>query len=455
MRPNLWIRALFPAMMLLAAAAWFLRPAGMKGAAIETAVPVVPPAQVRGPVVVWAWNVAAKSLQGLVPAFNRRYPNVNVSVERSGARLQTRVMLSLASGVGAPDVAQFQMAEARQYIATGQLADLTPVAAKYSHRFPEYLWRNCVMNGRVYAIPWDMGPCAVFYKRDIFRRYGIDPLSIETWDDYIRAGEDIVRKSGGRTKMLPLGSTSLSGPFLILMQQMGGQLFDEQGRIAINSPESRKALDIIKRMQKAGIGSDVMPFSPEFLAGFNADTLATYPNAVWLAGTVKDTVRDFPGGRSAWGVFPLPAVEKGGLHVANLGGSVLVIPAQCRNKAAAWALIEYALCTREGQLAQYRTFDLFPAFLPALEGPEVRHADPFFGGQPVGAVFARDVTKIRSLNMPPDWNEGSGYLDQALSHWAASGMVIDGFFERLEEKMHRRLEAPIAPASLSRKGAPR
>ena len=53
------------------------------------------------------------------------------------------------------------------------------------------------MNGHVYAIPWDIGPCAVYYRRSIFRKYGIDPGKIETWSDYIAAGRMIVRESGG------------------------------------------------------------------------------------------------------------------------------------------------------------------------------------------------------------------------------------------------------------------
>jgi len=440
----LWLRWV-PAVLLVAAlSAWLLRPPAPADA--DAPLVPLPPGEVKGEVTVWSWNIAAKSLQGLVPEFQGRYPGVRVNVERTGARMQTRVMLSLQAGVGAPDVSQFQMAEARQYIATHQLADLTAVAARYRSDFPDYLWSNCVMDGRVYAIPWDMGPCAIYYKRAVFRRYGIDPERIETWDDYIAAGREIVRRSGGRTKMMPLGSGSLNNLFLILMQQTGGQVFDGEGRIAINSPEARQALDVIRRLRASGIGAEVLEGGPEFLAGFHGESIATYVSAVWLAGTIKDTVKDFEGGGHGWGVFRLPAVTRDGLRVANLGGSVLVIPAQCPDKAAAWAFVEHALCTRRAQARQYRTYDLFPAYLPALGEPEVAARDPFFDGQQVGLLFARDVTRIQRLNMPPGWNEATGYLGQALSHWAVSGMPSEGFFEELERKLHRRLGAPIAPA---------
>jgi lactose/L-arabinose transport system substrate-binding protein len=205
-------------------------------------------------------------------------------------------------------------------------------------------------------------------------------------------------------------------------------------------------------MRAAGICSDVALWSQEFLAGLNDESIATYPIAVWFAGTIKDTVKDFAGKQASWGAFTLPAVALGGLHVANLGGSVLVIPAQSRNREAAWAFVEYALCTVEGQAAQYRNMSLFPAFLPASQSSTLDEPDPFFGGQRIERLFATDVTKIARLNRTPAWGEAMRYLDQALSQWAAEGMPREGFFENLERRMQRRLSLPVSPSSLTYRG---
>jgi lactose/L-arabinose transport system substrate-binding protein len=410
------------------------------------------PNQLTGRIVVWGWNIAAKSLQKLVPAFSRRCPNVEVEVEMTGANLQTRFLLSLSAGVGAPDVSQLQMVDAPKYIATGRLADLTAVAAKYERMFPASLWSNCRHNGRVYAIPWDMGPCAVYYKRELFKRYGIDPTGIATWDDFIAAGRTILARSNGKTKMLPLAPTSLGAMYEILIQQNGGQLFDDQGRIAVHSAESLQVLNVLRRLLASGICANVQMWRHEFMAGLKSDTIATYPMAVWFGGTIKDTVAEYAGDVSQWGVFRLPALEPGGLRTSNLGGSVLVIPAQCRQKQAAWAFVEYALCTCQGQVAQYRTFDLFPAFLPALKDPYFDQPDPFFGGQRASRLFATDITRIPTLNRTGDWMQALRYLEQALSRWAAGGMETSSFFATLEQKLHRRTRRNISPTSLSRAG---
>jgi len=398
----------------------------------------------RGDITVWSWNIAAKALMQATPAFERKHPGVHVHVEMTGARMQTRIMLALAAGVGAPDVASLQQTEAPYFISTRQFTDLTPVAEKYRSMFPRSAWNNCTLNGRIYAIPWDLGPCAIYYKRDLFLRYGIDPNRIKTWDDYIAAGQEILHKSGGRTKMLPLGSNDLESMFELLIEETGAQVFDGDGRIAINSAQSRQALEIIRRMRAAGICSDVPAYSQEWMAGFNDESIATYPGAFWLSGTIEDSSTDYTSKKGNWAVFRLPSVVPGGIHVSNLGGSVLVIPAQCSNKTAAWAFVEYALCSREGQLSLYQSEKLFPAFLPALKSPAIDARDPFFGGQHVGSFFAEGVTDIRPLNRTKNWTEAVGYLQQDLSHWASTGMNDPGFFHRLELKLESRLDEPSA-----------
>ena len=292
------------------------------------------PSRVRGDVEVWAWNISAKSLDALVPDFNRKYPNLKMHVNMDGASLGSRFLLSLASDVGAPDISQLERVDVPRYSATGRLADLTPVAAKYQQMFPSSAWKDCTRNGHVYAIPWDVGPCAVFYKRDIFKRYNIDPNSIETWDDYIAAGRKIVALSKGQTKMLPLdiSTPGTASIFDVLIQENGGQVFDNEGRIAINSPECLHALDVISSMKRSGICADVKNWSQEFMAGLKGDTIATYPAAVWFGGTIKDTVKDYAGEAKRWGVFRLPAIDRGGLRTSSQGGSVLVIPDQCKHK---------------------------------------------------------------------------------------------------------------------------
>jgi lactose/L-arabinose transport system substrate-binding protein len=403
----------------------------------------IPPANVSGAPVIWGWNIAAASLEKIIPAFNEIYPNVKAHVSPTGMNLQSRFLLSLSAGVGAPDISQLQLAEAVRYARTRKLTDLTPVAKKYENAFPSSFWDNCVFEGKIYAIPWDMGPCAIFYKRSILAKYQIDPDAIETWDDYIAAGKLLLERSGGKTKMFSLATGNMEGTFEILLQQVGGQMFDAQERVAINSPETAQVMQLLRKFLQAGITANLIPYSHPYYAAIPADYVATFLTAAWFGGTIKDYAPKLSGD---WGVFRLPAMEPGGLRTSNQGGSVLVIPDQSKQKEAAWAFIEYALCSQAGQLAQYRNFDLFPALMSTHSDPFFDEPDPFYSDQKVRRLFSLDIEKIQPMNRTKDWFEALRYVQQALSKWVADGMGPEGpFLEQLEGKLCRRLGREAAP----------
>ena len=239
--------------------------------------------------------------------------------------------------------------------------------------------------------------------------------------------------------MLPLGSNDIEQMYELLLQQADGQVFDNQGKVAIDSPQSRLALSVIQQMRQAQICSEIPAFSQEWMSGFGDSSIASYPGAAWLGGIIKDTLGTTSPASGDWGVFRLPAIVPGGMRVANLGGSVLIIPQESSNKAAAWAFVRYALCTTTGQLTQYKKFDIFPGFLPALTDPKLAQPDPFFDNQNVTLLFAKDVDKIPPLNYTANWSEAKGYIQEDLSHWAATGMPNTDVFAPLALTMESRL----------------
>ncbi len=397
----------------------------------------------RSIVEVWGWNIAAESLDLLVPEFERENPGIDVRVVRSGANLQSRFLLGMAAGVGAPDVGQMQEREAPKFTPSGRLMDLTDLASAHADDFAEAFWKSCLYEGRVYALPWDMGPCAVFYKRWIFEQYGVDPESIETWDDFIEVGLHIREASNGRTAMMPLALSGLPDFFQILMQQNGGGIFNQEGEIILYSRENVEALELVRKLVDSGITTSLI--GPELLASFDGDSVASYPNAVWFMNQIKD---NFPPQREGeWGVFRLPAFTPGGLRTSNLGGSVLLIPEQSEVGLEAWRFIEFANATVEGQVTQYRERGLFPAYLPALEHPYFDEPDPFFAGQQVHRLFATDLEHIPPMNRTRDWNEAERMLQQTLSGWLTRRLDNETYLRNLADALSRKINRPIAPAT--------
>lgn len=298
------------------------------------------------------------------------------------------------------------------------------------------------MEGGIYAIPWDIGPCAVFYKRWVFDQYGLDPNTIETWDDFIAMGRELHERSGGRVRMLPLSVSGLGDMFQILMQQNGGGVFDAEGRIVVHQPRNVEALRLIRKLLDSGICAPLGVSSDEGLASYNGDSIACYPGAVWLMHNIKDKSASRAG---QWGVFRLPAIEPGGLRNSNIGGSVLVVPDQGFASQAAQKFVEYALCTVDAQLTQYEKYGLFPAYLPAHEDPRFDQPDPFFGGQRVAKLFAQDYTRVTPMVRTRDWADAERYLNESLSVWGIQRQDERAFLMEVARMLNHRLGREIAP----------
>jgi lactose/L-arabinose transport system substrate-binding protein len=396
----------------------------------------------RTQVEVWSWNIAAKALDQIVPAFEARHPDTQIIITRNGTNMESRLLLSLAADTGAPDVTQLQQAETPKFIQTRHMLDVTDLAQKHEKDFPPAAWGNCVYEGRTYAIPWDIGPCAVFYRRSILATYSIDPDKIETWDDYIEAGKRLLQRSSGKTQMLTLASGDLTPLFFIMMQQIGGGVFNPKGELILTSKQNIKVLETLRRMLDAGIGAPFRDFTPEQFACFATDAVATHPRAVWMMQNIKQNA---PKTAGDWGVFRLPAFTPGGLHNSNLGGSTLCIPAQSPHAQQAWNFVEYALCTVPGQVEQYKYWGIFPAYLPALRDPYFDEGDAFFANQKVNRLFATDIEKITLMTRTRNWNDAERLLKQTLSDWTEHHRDNEAYLRETQELMARKFECPVSP----------
>jgi ABC-type glycerol-3-phosphate transport system substrate-binding protein len=60
----------------------------------------------------------------------------------------------------------------------------------------------CTKDGKIYCVPWDIGPMGTFYRRDVFEAAGLasDPDSVSamiaTWDDLLTTCQTIKAETG-------------------------------------------------------------------------------------------------------------------------------------------------------------------------------------------------------------------------------------------------------------------
>lgn len=372
-----------------------------------------------GEITVDSWNIAASALQELVAGFNEEYPNVTVTVEDVGnQQVYDRGLAGCAAGGSdLPDVYTIENNEAEIFWNRfpGCFTDLTTLgAAEMRADFPEFKWTELTLGEQIFAIPWDSGPVVTFYRRDLYEQAGIDPTTIETWDDFIAAGQTLNEATG--TKALWFDFTD-DGTWRVIANQNGCFYFDNTGEnIIVNQAGCVTAADTVKKLYDAGI-VDIVDWNGAIQSIKNG-SLAGAVSGGWYVGTIQDSAPDQSG---QWGIYQLPASEAGGTRAANLGGSALAIPASSDNPEAAMAFIRYALDTTQGQIGMLKSYGLVPSYLPALEDPYVQEGLPYWGNQPIWQDVLATLEEIEPARGTQYFTDASEIVTNILSQYLTAG----------------------------------
>lgn len=370
--------------------------------------------KLSGSITVCGWNEAAAALKEQAKQFMSKNPGTTVTVQTVDSNY-TKLYSQLAAGSGVPDVVTIQNRDVQSFANKYPDAwlDLTDMMKTEDSNFSAYARGLVTIDNKYYAIPWDLGPCALYYRKDIFQNAGVDINTIKTYDDYIEAGKKIVTKTGGKTKLLGFdysGSTSTDTVF-VLFSQLGGQYYDKNGKVKLDSPEMTKAVDLCKKMISAGVTMNLPNEWNDRISAAENDQIASMPYAVWYAGTLQ-TITDQKG---KWGIVPLPAFTEGGNVQANEGGSALAVSSQTKNEALAKAFVKFSLMTSEGNKINFDTSKLFTSYEKSYTDPEYTATDDYFGLS-IGSTFSKLATNIPQMTYGPYFTDVNNSLKTAVGN---------------------------------------
>lgn len=366
----------------------------------------------------WGWNIAARALQDAAESYNEEEGS-DVSVEELGGDAwEQRFQTAVTSGSGAPDFSVVQNYDVTNFASINGLADLTDriEEAGIVEDIIDGKWQTVSYEDSYYAIPWDIGPTGIFYKRDRYEDAGINVDDIQTWDDFIEVGQQLPDD----VAIINLPPQDMAQLWRMLLRQLGGQAFTEDGAVNVASEESVRVAQLIRDMDEAGITTRIETWSGGWFTSFAEGTLASLASAAWMDGTLRAELPDTAGN---WGVYKLPAFEEGGTRASNRGGSNMAIPAQIDdgetvNRAFDYCL--YAMSTPEVQNAMLEEYGLFPSLTTAYDADLYEEEQDFYDGQPVFSLFAEVAEQIEPYYYTTDTPEVQDAIETEL------GNMLDG-----------------------------
>ena len=394
--------------------------------------------ELSGTLEIWGWQAPLEALQLVDAEFNELYPNVTLEyVARDAAETYQQIQLAVTAGSGVPDVAVIEDSNLAQFAQLGVLADITDWVEPYVSDINAYKWNQATVDGRYYAMPWDSGPVAVFYRRDVFEQAGIDPAAIQTWDDYFQAAQTIMEQTG--VSMLQHSKARNNARmFEKLLWQRGLGYIDEEGNVILDQdPRILETLEYLGSFWDEGLTTDAEEWTDAWYRNFSEGRVATHPGAVWMGTFFKGFIA--PEAAGEWGVFRLPAWGDSEVRASNDGGSNLVTFTQSDQQELAWAYIEFHLTRQEQQLEIYRETDLFPSLQTTYDAPLFTEEDPYFGGQSVRQLFADVVQEIPTAGIySPDYQEMNGILQQEIQRYALGQQSAEQTLQRAASAIRDR-----------------
>lgn len=178
-----------------------------------------------------------------VALFNRLHPKILLDVDPNNGNRE-KVIVQSQAGVG-PDVFDFWgEANFDAFIQSGTALDLTDVFKARNINFEKDVWPLAlpwtVKNGRIYAVPANVGTDGVWFHKDLFEKQGVPyPKDGSTLAEFIETAKKMtIRDENGRVTQYGalIEVDRFYGQWLA---SFGGDYWSEDGtQCLIDSPES-------------------------------------------------------------------------------------------------------------------------------------------------------------------------------------------------------------------------
>lgn len=379
-------RLLFPAYvaaliacaaLLLAAMVWAGRNRGGWG-------------QARNEIVFTGWGdtVERRVFEDVIAEFERLNPGAKVRYIQIPQNYMQKLQIMMAGGTP-PDVFYIADGDFPGFVTRGMMVPLDDYIRRSRVVRLEDFWPSGYKRfrydgrrlgeGTQYAIPKGIGPLAMFYNKELFRKAGVpypSPSRPWTWNEALAAWKKLTIRDPKRPDLVhQFGVANFPGEDAVWSN--GGEIVSPDGRrfVAPDDPLTIEALqwtaDLANVHRVSPRPSEAQSYQPGPM--FDTGRLACLIAGKWNIPHYRELPFD-------WDVAPVPVSPRTRKQVGWSGAVGLAIGRTCRNRDLAWRFIEFAAGPR-GQVIQLRSgFDMpnqrHLAYTRAFRQPGKRPAHP-------------------------------------------------------------------------------
>ncbi|MFC7593680.1 ABC transporter substrate-binding protein [Terrabacter sp. GCM10028922] len=348
-------------------------------------------------VTVEFWG-AAIGLDKSVALWNKSHPNVQVKYSQipPGSSGGYSKMQNAVKAGNAPCLGQVGYDTMPTFVATGAVADVSEYANASKDQFVPWAWQMASVGEKVFGIPTDIGPMALYYRADLYKKFGITPP--KTWDEFAAAAQKVHAASPTtHLAATPQDAYDMGA----LTWQAGGKWFgtaNDQWQVTIDSAETQKVADYWQGLLDKKLAATEPPFDTSWFKGVQEGRILSLVGAVWAVPLISSNLPDLAG---KWAVAPLPQWTAASSAAGNRGGSALAVLKGCKNPKEATEFAVWFNSNPESVTSLIQNTGIYPAAKSGMDLPAANQPSKYFGGQDIYQVF-----KAAAGNISTDWRWG-------------------------------------------------
>lgn len=370
----------------------------------------------------WSWT---KGSAEAVEAFNKSHDDIHIDFEEIPGGVSggySKISDAMKAGNG-PDVFNAEFLALPGFVAAGNVADITDkVDESTLAGYDEEALDLATLADRLWGVPYDVGVQTMFYRKDLFQKYGIEVP--KTWDEFAAAARKVAKEQPG----VKLANLTVDDPVNLeaMTQQAGAQWFSTSGdtwKLGFRDEPTQKVAAYWQGLADDKALSTAASWSTGFNAEVSKGKVLTMLLASWQAAYQIDT---FPDDSGKWGIAPMPSWD-GKPASGVFGGSTYAVSKEAADVDAA---VEFAvwMTSQEDAISPRMGDGTSSAYVvndDALAVAKESFQADYYGDLDVYGVFEESASGLQPVTFGPTMLSMNKTLGDGLKTFGHGGRVAD------------------------------
>jgi len=336
------------------------------------------------------------------------YKKTNIKVKcdaMSWGDAHSKYLTSIAGGV-APDIGTMGLTWGTEFGSLQAMVDLQEAYPDDVNAIRESvftgLWDSIGYKGKIYGVPFDMTLYVMYYRSDMI----LNPP--DTWAALAALLEGL--NKSGKGMIFDWGSLGWVGYSPFLWQAAGDYYNSDYTESKVNSSEAVAGMNFFANLyKKYNVPKTKIPLEQGMRTG-------DFPIAISGNWKIEGLRLSAPEIAGKWSIAALPAGPSG-KRTAFIGGRIIGIFSQSKNKQAAWEFIKY-LTSPESQKRLYEAaLTKYDTYLPpSKKAWDLLEMDPKFKD-----VLIAQADDAKGPPPVANWDTNAKYVDEAIQKIVLQG----------------------------------